>query len=159
MNDLLYAIILSLLPIAELRGGLPYAYLVGEYPIWVSYLVCVGANFFVGPIVFIFLETVHKLLIRWSFYQKVFEIIIRRVRRKTSHLIEKYGFWGITLFVAVPLPVTGAYTGTIAAWLFGLDKKKSLLAVLVGVCIAGLVVSIVVYFGLEGFEFLYKRME
>lgn len=159
MSDILYAIILSLLPITELRGGLPYAYLVGQYPIWLSYLVCVGANFFVGPIMFIFLETIHKWLMRSMYYQKIFEIMVKRVRRKTSHLIEKYGFWGITLFVAVPFPVTGAYTGTVAAWLFGLDKKKSLLAVLVGVSISGLIVSAVVYFGLEGFEFLYKRVD
>jgi uncharacterized membrane protein len=158
LSNLAYAILLSLLPIAELRGGLPYAYLTGS-PIWLAYLVCVGANFFVGPIVFLFLETVHKWLIKWSLYEKLFEIAIRRVRRKTTNLIEKYGFWGITMFVAIPLPVTGAYTGTIAAWLFGLDKRKSLLAVLVGVCIAGFIVSIVVYFGIEGLEFLYKKID
>ena len=157
MNDLVYAVILSLLPIAELRGGLPYAYLTGS-PIWLAYLICVGANFFVGPIVFLFLETVHKWLIRWSFYEKVFEIFIRRVRRKTGHLIEKYGFWGVMIFVAIPLPVTGAYTGTIAAWLFGLDRRKSLVAVFFGVCIAGLVVATVIYFGIEGVGFLYKRI-
>ena len=158
MNELFYAIILSLLPIAELRGGLPYAYLSG-HPIWLAYLICVTANFFVGPIVFLFLETVHKWLIKWPFYEKIFDKFIQRVRRKTGRLIEKYGFWGVTLFVAIPLPVTGAYTGTVAAWLFGLDKRKSLLAILVGVCIAGLVVSLVVYFGIEALAFLYKRME
>ena len=157
MNNLLYAAILSLLPISELRGGLPYAYLTGS-PIWLAYVVCVGANFFVGPITFLFLDTAHKWLSKWGFYEKLFSLFIARVRRKTSHLIEKYGFWGIAIFVAIPLPVTGAYTGTIAAWLFGLDKRKSLLAVFVGVCIAGLVVSAVIYFGLEGFDFLYKKM-
>jgi uncharacterized membrane protein len=148
LGNLFYAIILSLLPIAELRGGIPYAYLTGT-PIWLAYVVCVAANFFVGPIVFIFLET----------YEKLFDLMINRVRRKTAHLIRKYGFWGITLFVAIPLPVTGAYTGSIAAWVFGLDKKKSLLAVFVGVCIAGLIVSAVIYFGIEGLSFLYKKIE
>ena len=157
MNSLFYSIMLSLLPIAELRGGIPYAYLSG-HSLALSYIVCVGANFFVGPIMFLFLETLHKRLIKWSFYEKLFDRFIRRVRKKTSRLIEKYGFWGIALFVAIPLPVTGAYTGTVAAWLFGLDKKKSLVAVFVGVCIAGLVVSIVLYFGLEGFSFLYKKI-
>lgn len=158
MGNLFYAIILSLLPIAELRGGIPYAYLTGT-PIWLAYVVCVAANFFVGPIVFIFLETAHKWLIKWQPYEKLFDLMINRVRRKTAHLIRKYGFWGITLFVAIPLPVTGAYTGSIAAWVFGLDKKKSLLAVFVGVCIAGLIVSAVIYFGIEGLSFLYKKIE
>jgi uncharacterized membrane protein len=158
LNHLVYAIVLSLLPISELRGGLPYAYFTGT-PIWLAYVVCVIANFFVGPITFVFLETAHKWLIKWSFYRKLFDMLINRVRNKTSHLIRKYGFWGITIFVAIPLPVTGAYTGTIAAWLFGLDKKKSLLAVFVGVCIAGLIVSAVIYFGIEGLSFLYKKVD
>lgn len=158
MEGLFYAIILSVLPISELRGGIPYAYLVGN-PIWLAYLVCVAANFFVGPIVFLFLSTLHRVLIRWRLYEKLFARFIQRVRKKTSRLIEKYGFWGVTIFVAIPLPVTGAYTGTVAAWLFGLDRKKSLLAVLVGVCIAGLVVSFVIYFGVEGLEFFVKKVE
>ena len=157
MNSLIYAIIISLLPISELRGGIPYAYLSGN-PIWLSYFVCVAANFFVGPLVFLFLETLHKLFIKCKFYEKLFDKYIQRVRRKTFHLIDRYGFWGVAVFVAIPLPVTGAYTGSVAAWIFGLDRKKSLLAVLAGVCIAGVVVSSVVYFGLEGFEFLYKKM-
>ena len=158
MEGLFYAIILSVLPISELRGGIPYAYLVGN-PIWLAYLVCVTANFFVGPIVFLFLSTLHRVLIKWRLYEKLFARFIQRVRKKTSRLIEKYGFWGVTIFVAIPLPVTGAYTGTVAAWLFGLDRKKSLLAVLVGVCIAGLVVSFVIYFGVEGLEFFVKKVQ
>ena len=157
MNNLVYAIIASLLPIAELRGGIPIAYFSG-YPIWLSYIVCVIANFFVGPIVFIFLETLHKQMIKWGLYKKLFDKFVQRVRLKTSTLIEKYGFWGITIFVAIPLPITGAYTGTVAAWLIGLDKKKSILAVLAGVCISGLIVSSVLYFGIEGLGFLYKSI-
>jgi uncharacterized membrane protein len=154
---LIYAAILSLLPISELRGGIPYAYLSGK-PLWLAYVICVAANFFVGPITYMFFDTVNKLLIKWSFYARIFDLYIGRVRRKTSGLIMKYGFWGVAIFVAIPLPVTGAYTGTAAAWLFGLDRKKSLLAVLVGVAIAGLVVSFVVYFGIEGLSFFYKNI-
>ncbi len=158
MENLFYAVVLSVLPISELRGGIPYAYLSG-YPIWLAYVVCVSANFFVGPLVFLFLNTLHRLMIKWQFYDRLFSRFIKRVRVRTSHLIEKYGFWGVTIFVAIPLPVTGAYTGTVAAWLFGLDRKKSLLAVLVGVCIAGLVVSFIIYFGVEGLEFFIKKIE
>jgi uncharacterized membrane protein len=158
MKSLVYAAILSLLPISELRGGIPYAYLYGN-SIWISYIICVIANFFVGPIVFIFLGTAHNLLIKWKLYENIFNKYVAGVRRKTAHLIEKYGFWGITIFVAIPLPVTGAYTGSVAAWLFGLDKKKSMLAVFVGVCVAGIIVSTILYFGIEGFEFLYKRVK
>ena len=88
---------------------------------------------------------------------KLFDWFERRVRNKTSHLIEKYGFWGVTLFVAIPLPVTGAYTGTTAAWLFKLDFKKSMLAVLVGVMIAGVVVTTVMALGIEWLKPLFVK--
>ena len=156
MPDFVYALILSILPIAELRGGIPCMLLSG-YPVWLSYISCVVVNFLVGPIVFVFLNTVHKILYRISIYKKLFDWFERRVRSKTSHLIEKYGFWGITLFVAIPLPVTGAYTGSAAAWLFNVDWKKSMLAVLVGVMIAGVVVTLVMVLGIEWLKPLFVK--
>jgi len=156
LPDFIYALILSILPIAELRGGIPVALLAG-YPIWLSYISCVGVNFLVGPLVFLFLNTAHKFLYRVAIYNKLFDWFERRVRSKTSRLIEKYGFWGVTLFVAIPLPVTGAYTGTTAAWLFKLDFKKSMLAVLVGVMIAGVVVTTVMALGIEWLKPLFVK--
>jgi len=156
MNDFIYALILSILPIAELRGGIPYALIKG-YPVWLSYIGCVGANFLVGPIVFVFFNTVHGLLFRLSAYRKLFAWFEKRVRNKTSHLIEKYGFWGITIFVAIPLPVTGAYTGSMAAWLFNLGWKKTMLAVIVGVAIAGVIVTLVMALGIEWLMPLFTK--
>ncbi len=57
--------------------------------------------------------------------------------------MDKYGFWGLALFVAVPLPLTGAYTGTILAWLLGMDWKKAFPAVGLGVIVAGVVVLLI----------------
>ncbi len=156
MSDYVYALILSLLPIAELRGGIPYALLNG-YSIWMSYVGCVAANFFVGPIVFAFLKTVHRILYGIGIYKKLFDWFERRVRRKTAHLIEKYGFWGISLFVAIPLPVTGAYTGTFAAWLFNVEFKRAMLAVLVGVIISGIIVTTVMALGIEWLMPLFTK--
>jgi len=156
MSGYIYALILSLLPIAELRGGIPYALLKG-YPVWVSYVGCVAANFFVGPIVFVFLKTVHRLLYNITIYKKLFDWFEKRVRRKTTHLIEKYGFWGITIFVAIPLPVTGAYTGTFAAWLFNVEFRRAMLAVLVGVVISGIIVTAVMVLGIEWLIPLFTR--
>jgi uncharacterized membrane protein len=156
MPDFAYALILSLLPIAELRGGIPYALLKG-YPVWQSYIGCVAANFLVGPVVFAFLNTVHKLLSRMALYRTVFAWFEKSVRRRTAHLIDKYGFWGVTIFVAIPLPITGAYTGSLAAWLFNLDWKRSMLAVLAGVIIAGIIVSTVMILGIEWLMPLFTR--
>lgn len=156
MPNFVYALILSLLPIAELRGGIPFALLTG-HPVWISYLGCVAANFLVGPIVYIFLNTIHKALIGISLYRRLFEWFEKSVRRRTKHLIDKYGFWGVAIFVAIPLPVTGAYTGTIAAWLFNLEWKRTMLAVLVGVMIAGIVVTLVMVLGIEWLMPLFTK--
>ena len=156
MSDYLYALILSILPISELRGGIPLALLKG-YPIWASYTGCVLANFLVGPVVFVFLNTIHRLLYEISVYRTAFDWFERSVRKRTARLIDNYGFWGVTIFVAIPLPITGAYTGSVAAWLFNLDWKRSMLAVMVGVIIAGIIVTLVMVLGIEWLKPLFVK--
>jgi uncharacterized membrane protein len=92
-----------------------------------------------------------------KWYRTVFERIIDRARRKIHTRVEKYGYWGVMLFVAIPLPITGAYTGTLGAWVLGLDPKKTFLAVLGGVVIAGIIVTLVSYLGIEAFSFFLKE--
>lgn len=70
--------------------------------------------------------------------------------------IIKYGYAGITLFVAIPLPITGAYTGTLVAWLMGLDAKKTFISVLAGVVISGIIVTIISYYGIAAFSIFIK---
>ncbi len=156
MSDYLYALILSILPISELRGGIPLALLKG-YPIWASYTGCVLANFLVGPMVFVFLNTIHRLLYGISIYRTTFDWFEKSVRKRTARLIDNYGFWGVTIFVAIPLPITGAYTGSVAAWLFNLDWKRSMLAVMVGVIIAGIIVTLVMVMGIEWLKPLFVK--
>jgi uncharacterized membrane protein len=156
MSDYLYALILSILPISELRGGIPFALLKG-YSILPAYAGCVAANFLVGPLVFIFLNTVHRLLYTITVYRKLFGWFERSVRHRTARLIDRYGFWGVTLFVAIPLPVTGAYTGSVAAWLFKLDWRRSMLAVMAGVIIAGIIVTVVMVLGIEWLKPLFVK--
>lgn len=158
MSDYLYALILSVLPISELRGGIPFALLNG-YPVVAAYAGCVAANFLVGPLVFLFLNTVHRLLSAITIYRKLFGWFERSVRRRTARLIDRYGFLGVTIFVAIPLPVTGAYTGSLAAWLFDLDWKRTMLAVMAGVILSGIIVTVVMVLGIEWLKPLFvKRM-
>lgn len=147
---------LCLLPIAELRGGLPWAYLESGIPIIQAYIMCVVTNALVGPLVYFFLSTFHKLLIKWDAYRSFFNRVVERTRKKIHDKVEKYGWLGITLFVAIPLPITGAYTGTLGAWILGISKLKTFLAVTLGVIIAGIIVSIVVLGGEQFFGFLYR---
>ncbi len=138
-----------------MRGGLPFA-LSNEVPLLVAYPICVGANALVAPLVYLFLSSLHKLLERWEPYRRLFDHIVERSRRKVHAKVEKYGYAGLILFVAIPLPITGAYTGTLGAWILGMDRRKTILAVFVGVIIAGIIVSIVFTLGLRAFYFFIK---
>lgn len=141
-----FTTLFSFIPISELRGGIPYAYFNG-IPLLQAYIICVLINALVAPVFFIFLETVHKALYKIAWYRKFFDKSVNRARAKVGPKIEKYGMAGLLVFVAIPLPVTGAWTGTLGAWILGLNKKKSFLFILLGVMIAGLIVSTVIYTG------------
>ena len=156
MNYILKIILLSLLPISELRGGIPYAYSQGM-SIMMAGTICVLANILVIPLLYLFLETLHKPLYRIGLYKKIFDFWVTRTQKKAEAKIGKYGYWGVMLFVAIPLPITGAYTGTLAAWLLNLDKKKAFWFLALGVVIAGIIVSVVTVTGLELFQIFLKQ--
>lgn len=150
------AALLSLLPISELRGAIPYALANGVPPL-IAYMYCVVLNALVGPLVFLFLSTIHRLMMRVPWYRRVFGRLLERARHKVEQKVARYGYLGIVLFVAIPLPVTGAYTGSLGAWVLGLDRGKTYVAVAIGVVVAGLVVSIVAYFGIGALSLFIKR--
>ena len=149
--------LLCLLPISELRGAIPYGMAKGLPP---AFLIpfCIVLNALVGPLVYLFLSTAHRLLGRFSWYRSFFAKIVSRARRKVHAKVEKLGYFGLALFVAIPLPITGAYTGTLGAWVLGLDPKKTYLAVLLGVCIAATVVSLVTFLGIGALSLFVKEV-
>jgi len=157
MSYILQAILLSLLPISELRGGIPYAFSQGMN-IFIAFILCVLSNILVIPLLYLFLETLHKPLCRIGLYKKLFDFWVIRTQEKAEKKIGKYGYWGVMLFVAIPLPITGAYTGTLAAWLLKLDKKKAFWYLVLGVVIAGIIVSVVTVTGVELFQIFIKKI-
>jgi len=157
MNDTMYSIILSMMPIAELRGGIPYALANDISPV-TAYLMCCAANILAFPIVYVFMGLFHDLFSKMDWYTNLFEKIVVRTRAKVGDNLEKWGFWGLMVLVMIPLPVTGAYTGSLAAWVFGIEKRKGFLAVSLGVLIAGLIVTAIFLSGAELFSFLLKKV-
>lgn len=157
INNYLFSILLSIVPISELRGGLPYAYFNG-IPLWQAFLISVISNIAVVPIVWIFLSTLHITLYKHiKAYQSFFDKTVAKARTKVKDKIQKYGYWGLLLFVGIPLPVTGAWTGTLGSWILGLDKKKSLLFISLGVLLSGLIVSLLLTLGIGLNSILIKR--
>ncbi|MBR4683969.1 MAG: small multi-drug export protein [Spirochaetia bacterium] len=156
-SNLLITALLSIAPISELRGAIPFALAKGMPVVW-AYLFCVTMNFLASILVLIFLNTLHKLFYHISLYRRFFDSFIERARRKVGPNLDKYGTWGLTVFVAIPLPVTGAITGTLGAWVLGMKKRQILPAVLAGVAIAGIIVSVIAYYGIEAFSFFTKQV-
>lgn len=147
----------TLLPISELRGAIPFAVLNGMHPL-AAYFYCVFLNALLGPLVYVFLDSLHKLFYKMNWYKNLFDLLVSRARTKVSDKVDKYGYVGIMLFVGIPLPITGAYTGTLGAWILGLDRKKTCLAVAAGAVISGIIVSLIVYFGIEAASIFIKQV-
>jgi uncharacterized membrane protein len=157
MNDYIYTIILSMMPIAELRGGIPYALANDIHPV-TAYLISCSANILAFPIVYLFMGFFHGQFSKMDWYINLFDKIVLRTRAKVGDNLEKWGFWGLMVFVMIPLPVTGAYTGSFAAWVFGIEKRKGFLAVSMGVLIAGLIVTAIFLSGAELFSLFLKKV-
>jgi uncharacterized membrane protein len=146
-----------MLPIAELRGGIPYALAHDIHPL-TAYFICCTANMLAFPLVYIFFNFFHDLFNKMEWYRNLFDKLVLRTRKKVEGNLEKWGFWGLMIFVMIPLPVTGAYTGSFAAWLFGIQKRKAFLAVTLGILIAGVIVTSIFLSGAEFFDFLLKEV-
>ncbi len=148
MPHWLSTMIIGALPIFELRGAIPIALGVyGMHPV-PAYLFAVLGNMIPVVPLLLFLEPVSTYLRRYGPFDTFFSWLFGRTHRNHSERFEKYGTLALTLFVAVPLPVTGAWTGCAAAFVFGIKFRHSLPAILAGVLIAGLVVSIVTLTGI-----------
>ncbi len=152
MDGLIKGIVLSMLPISELRGGIPVAVSsgVGLLPAFAS---CVAANIAVVIPVFFFLDYVHTYLMKIKVYNQLFSLYLERVRKKVEAKFaqQRWEFLVLFLFVAIPFPSTGAYTGCLIAWFFEMDRKWSLIAIAAGVVTAGIVVAAVVSVASLGF--------
>jgi len=146
MNQLVLAIILSILPISELRGGLPVAIdyaLKNNLNIFPIFLMVFLLNILVVFFIFFFLDYLHKYFMKLKVYKKVFGYFLKKTRKKADKVEARMGLFGwfaLSLFVALPLPITGAWTGTFIAWILGLERKRSILAISLGVLIAGIII-------------------
>ena len=153
---------ISVLPIVELRGAIPVGHVLipdadkstrlGLDDLRRSariFLYAVLGNMLPVPFILLLLGPVSSLCMKVPVGKKFFDWLFARTRRKTAD-IEKYEFWGLAIFVAIPLPATGAWTGAMAGWLLGLDFFRSLLSIFLGVLVAGVVMTALALLGWIG---------
>ena len=138
MRDLLLLIGVSVVPWIELRGAIPLGIAMGHDPLWVMAVAVVSNCLIILP-GFLVLDLLYT---RWLQRVPFVRQQVERVRAKGAAYVERYELLGLALFVAVPLPGTGAYAGTLLAWLLGLDRRRAATAIAAGVLTAGIVVTL-----------------
>ena len=135
----------SMVPVIELRGAIPLGAGLGlEW--WQSYLLSVVGNFVPVPFILLFINAI----LRWmsnskvKFFNKVANWLLRKAE-KNRKKVERFAFFGVALFVAIPLPATGAWTGSLVAAVFNMNFWKSMLSALIGILIAGAIMTLISY--------------
>lgn len=142
MNRYLATVLIAMIPIGELRAALPVANQSFNIPLPLAYVLSVVGNMI--PVFFIlwWLEPVSRWLMEHSrIFDRFFNWLFDRTRRKLEKKYEIYAEIALAIFVAIPLPITGAWTGSVAAFVFDIPYRKALLWIFVGVLGAGLIVS------------------
>lgn len=142
MEQFISVLIASILPISELRGAIPLALVTYNWTIWQAYLVAVIGNLIPVILILLFLDPVSKFLSRhFGFMKTFFDWLFSRTRKKHTEKFEKWGALILISFVAIPLPLTGAWTGALVAFLFGIEFKKAVPLIFLGILIAGIIVT------------------
>lgn len=144
VGEFCFTILVSMIPVVELRGGIPFGVARG-LPVWAAYLAAITGNFLPAPFIIVYIR-------------RIFQWMRRRIPRlnrlvdkleKKAHLkgqkVTKYKYLGLMLFVAIPLPGTGAWTGALAAAFLDMPLRKALPSIAAGILIAGIAISVLTF--------------
>ena len=150
----LLVMIVSALPVSELRGAIPLALSLGMPLIKAFWLSVLGNCLIVAPALFLF-EPVTNILRKFKIWARFFDWVFERTKRN-SDSIQKYEALGLAIFVAIPLPMTGAWSGVIAASLFKIRFRYAFLAIVAGIICAGLIVAALCTLGILSWKAVVK---
>lgn len=154
---------ITLIPALELRASIPVGvFTMRDTLSWPGVvLVCVLANIVLGMVVFLVLGPVFTFVRRWAWFERTVWPVLEKTRHRLHPYVEKYGELGVAVFIGIPLPGSGVYTGAFGAYLLGLDRRKFAIANVIGVLIAGAAVtglSLLILHGTVGKESWIARL-
>ena len=144
--QVLVGLLFTISPVFELRAGLP---IIIEYvlrnglPIWPYFLLVLVVNILMIYVIFLFFDFVHGALMRIRWYRVVVGSVLKRLQKRVDKIeddMDRWGYFALMFFVAIPFPGTGVWSGTMVAWAMGLDRWRSFVAIAAGTVIAGLLV-------------------
>jgi len=145
----LVVLIISALPIFELRGAIPVAINLFHFPWYYALLLAIIGNLLPVPVILLFLDAISRWLSRVGFFNRFLQWLFEHTKKR-GRIVERYERIGLALFVAIPLPFTGAWTGSLLAVLFGLKFKPAMLSIFVGILIAAIIVTCLCLLGWVG---------
>ena len=148
-EEIIEILLIAASPIAELRAAIPLAITTLDFPWYHAFLISIIGNILPVPFILLFLEAATRLLNKVAVFKHFLSWLFERTRRR-GRIIQSYKRIGLVLFVAIPLPVTGAWTGSLAAVLFGIDFKHAFISIFIGVIIAGVIVTCLTLLGWVG---------
>lgn len=131
---------LAMLPVTELRGSIPWAITLGDMSWHQAYISSVLGNFVPALPLLVFMEQIVRIASRYTFTRKIVDFFLRRTRKRAK-AVEKYGYLGLALFVGIPLPVTGMWTGALAAFMFGIPIRRALAGIALGLLMSATIVT------------------
>jgi len=149
-NELL-TFFISMLPVFELRGAIPFAISCGISP-WAAYLISVAGNILPVFPLLLLLKELFFFISHYSWGERVLKWLLK-MGEKRKGLIERYSLPGLVLLVAIPLPITGAWTGVLVSFLLSLKIRYALLAISIGVCLAGAIVLLASLGAISGIKY------
>lgn len=144
MKDILLTFLVAMVPVVELRGAIPFGVVRG-LNLWTAIIASVLGNLVPVPFIILFIR---KIFAWMRAHMPKLDGLVTRMEKKAEKnraAVEKYAFWGLAILVAIPLPGTGAWTGALVAAMMEMRLKRAFPAIVIGVVIAGVIVSVVTY--------------
>ena len=143
LNQLLYLTFITFLPFLELRVSIPYGINVLKMAWPNVFIICVIANIILGILIYFLLDKFVHFFLRYKIFSTPYNKIVLKTQKNIQKYVDKYGELGVALFIGVPLPGSGVYSGALGAYVIGLKFKKFIIADIIGVLIAGTIVTII----------------
>jgi len=145
-------ILLSMSPVFELRAGIPYGILNTDWHWSIVFLIAVLSNILAAVIIWFAVNKCVHIFCRSKRFEKFYHKTLERSQKKIHKYVHKYGVFGLALFIGMPLPGSGVYTGTLGAIVLGYEWKEFIKASIIGVIIAGIVVTAIMVTGVNTFN-------